>query len=334
MPILPQASVSIPNQVLSNGQNPYVNQMNFGQLIGRVTSANPDATAISGQWINDAVRKIYDRKTWYSLLVKGQVLCPAAYTRGSAIAVSGSSTVQGANGTQWTQDLVGRQFRIGYNNPIYTIIGVDEGAQTLQLEMPWGSRDVTGGYFIVQYYYNIGPNIKYIKTMVNMIQACKMRLRLTQDYLNTIDPWRQSGGVFPWGAAPMPTAMDGSYLIELYPVSWIQQALPFQAYVQPPNLINDSDVLPPYIRGDIVVKDAIAEALLWRGPKKNPYYDMANAQRLKGEFENELLQMANADENLYRTQVTFPGEEFPDFTPGGAMWDAMHASMAGGEYGY
>jgi len=334
MPIIPSTSVQIPNQVLpTQGVNPYVNQMNFGQMIGRINSVNPDATAIAGQWINDAVRTIYDRKTWYGLFTKGQVVCPAAIVGGTAATTLGSASVVGTN-TAWTADVVGRQFRIGYNNPIYTIIGVDTVNQVLTLEMPWGSPSVSSGYFIAQYYFNIGPNIKYIKTMVNMIQAIKIRLNLTQDLLNNIDPWRQSGGVFPWGVAAVPPDSNGNYIIELYPLSWIQQALPFLAYTQPPNLVNDSDALPPYIRADVVIKHAIAEALIWRGPRQNPYYDAAESARKRADFEAELLKMADNDENLYRTNLIYPGEGLPYYTPGGGLWDAMHPIMAGGGGGW
>jgi len=181
----------------------------------------------------------------------------------------------------------------------------------------------------VQYYFNLGSNIKYLKTMVNMQLGYKFRLHLTQDWLDSLDPWRQNQN-FPWGAAPMPQAPDGSYLVELYPASWIQQAFPFLAYIQPPNLVSDNDSLPASIRSDIVIKWAIAEALEWRGPKKNPYYNADRAQRLKKEFELELQNMAEADENLYRTNIHLPGEDCDYYNPGGALWDTSHAVMSGG----
>ena len=333
MPIIPQTPVSIPNQVLSNGSQPYVNQMNFGQAIGRVQSWNPDCTAIAGSWINDAVRKIYDRKTWYSLMVKGQAVCPAAVNSGTASVTAGSPTVQGV-GTAWTVDMIGRQFRFGFQNPIYTIVDVDETNQALTLELPWGGSTRTSSYFVVQYYFNLGPNIKYLKSMSNTLQGYKMRTNLTQEYLDSVDPWRQSGGVFPWGVAPMPLDSDGNYIVEIYAVSWIAQALPFRAYVQPPNLVQDNDQFPPYIRADVVIKDAISKALVWRGPKKNPYYDAMESQRQSAEFENELLKMAEADENLYRTQVQYREEESFGFPSGGGLFDATHAVMGGDFWGF
>jgi len=336
MPVVPpNQSVAFPQQVAPSflsGNTPYVVQQNFGGMIGRVLAENPNAGAMAPLWINDAARVIYDRRTWFGLYIKGQVVCPQSVTTGQATVVTGSPTVTGT-GTSWTSDLIGRQFRVGYNNPIYTIIGVDPVGQTLTLELPWGGTSSTSGYFIIQYYFNFGANIKYVKLMVNMQLGYKFRLHWTQDTLDSIDPWRQNQN-FPWAAAPMPLAPDGSYLMELYPASWIQQAFPFMAYIQPPNLVNDGDSLPAYIRSDVVIKRAIADALVWRGPKNNSYYDFNRSQELKADFERELNQMAMADENLYRINMTLLGEDFPYYNPGGSLWDVQHSVMASHDGGW
>jgi hypothetical protein len=265
--------------------------------------------------------------------VKGQLVAPQATTQGQVATTLGSPVVVGT-GTAWTQSLVGQQFRIGYNNPIYSVIAVSDTTtpQTLTLELPWGSPSVTSGYFIVQNYFNLGPNIKYLKTLVNMQLGYKFDLHATQDTLNTLDPWRQNQN-FPYIAAGMPAASDGSYLQELYPASWIQQAFPFMAYVQPPNLVLDTDNLPPYIRGDIIIKDVIADALVIGGPKNNRFYDPQESRNKRQEYEGELLQMARADENLYRTEFTKFGEDLPYYNPGGALYNASHAYMASGSGG-
>ena len=330
MPVIPPLSgVTITNQVLPiPGVTPYVQQQNFGQMVGEVLSWNPDCAAMAPIWLNTAARVIYDRRTWFANFIKGQLICPQATTQGSATVVLGSNTVTGTN-TAWTAALVGQQFRIGYNNPLYTITGVDPIGQQLTLELPWGGTSTTSGYFIVQYFFSLGPNIKYLKTMVNMQLGYKFRLHLTQDWLDSLDPWRQNQN-FPWGCAPMPLAPDGSYLVELYPASWIQQAFPFLAYIQPPNMVGDNDSLPASIRSDIVVKNALSKALVWRGPKLNKYYDAQQSKTFLAEFEGELQSMAEADENLYRTNISLPGEDFDYYNPGGALWDTSHAVMSGG----
>ena len=270
-------------------------------------------------------------------MVKGQIICPSSVSGGTATVTLNSPTVQG-NGTTWDQTLIGRQFRAGLNTPIYTIIGVDPFAQVLTLELPWGGPMAPGqttqttGYYIVQMYYSFGPNIKYIKTCVNMIMGFKLWTNLTQDYLDNRDPWRITVN-FPWGLAPMPTDPNGNYLVELWPAPFTQQALPFLAYTQPANLVNDNDSLPPYIRCDVVIKEAMAWALRYK-PKENPGYDPQTAIALAREFHQEhlalLAEMMNEDENLYRTSSTIQGEDLPFYTPGGALWSAQHAVMSGG----
>jgi hypothetical protein len=328
----------ITQQVQPNaGVLPFVQQYNFGQIQGAVTAWNPNFVAQAPNAINQIVRQIYARKTWYGLFTKGQIICPASVSGGTATVTFNSNTVQG-NNTTWDQTLIGRQFRAGLNTPIYTITGVDPFAQVLTLELPWGGpfppgqTTQTTGYYIVQMYYSFGPNIKYIKTCVNMQMGFKLWTNLTQDYLDNRDPWRITVN-FPWGLAPMPADPNGNYLIELWPAPFTQQALPFMAYTQPANLVNDTDSLPPYIRCDVVIKEAMCWALRYK-PKDNPGYDPQTALSLASTFHQEyeglLVEMMNEDENLYRTSATIQGEDLPFYTPGGSLWDAQHAVMSGG----
>ena len=220
--------------------------------------------------------------------------------------------------------LVGQQIRVGYNTPIYTITAVNSDT-SLTINLPWGWNSGTYGYFVAQYYYNLGGNIKFVYEMKNLLLGYRMWTNLTQRFLDNFDPWR-SQQFSPFGMAPLPPDQNGNYMIELYPVPIIQQGIPYMAYIQPPNLINDNDYLPPFIRADIVVKYGIAQALQWRGPKKNPYYDFTRSQALMKEFNSELLQMERADENLYRADVQWASEKMPMAQPGGALFEAMTAA--------
>ena len=81
----------------------------------------------------------------------------------------------------------------------------------------------------------------------------------------------------------------------------------------------------------------IARALRYK-PKQNPGYDPQTALAVAADFDRQyqvtLLDMANADENLYRTSATIPGEDLPFYTPGGALWSAEHACMNGSAGGW
>ena len=352
MPIAPPPPIL--NQVLPSGALPYVQQANFGQCVGEVMDSCPDMSAeIIKVKINSIVRKIYDRRTWYGLMVRGQIATTGFIIGGQCIVTQGSPIVQGVGPTNWTPIVIGRQFRIGYNTPPYTIIAMDPVAQTLTLEMPWagvstnagagygdggyggsgyGGGGAPSGYFIAQYYYNVGPNIKYIHTCRNLMMAWRLRLDLNQQSLDTIDPWRINT-FSPWALGQMPPGVNGEYMVELYPVPAIIQALPFVAVVQPPNLVRDNDTLPAYIRTDIVTKFAIADAKVYRGPKLNKYYDMVESQRLRGEAETELMYLAKTDEDLYRQDLRFEFEQMPEFAGSAAGWSINHG-VASGNYGW
>lgn len=326
-----QQNLVLPNQ----GVNPIRNQQSFAQMKGEVMDENPDLDPETiGVWLNDIVRSIYDRRTWYGLMIRGQIATTGFFIGGSVNVAQASNLVYG-NGTNWNPSLVGQQFRLGFNTPPYTITALDSVNQILTLEMPWaGITYSSAGYFIAQYYYALGPTIKYIHVAKNMIMAWRLRLNYTQQTLDTIDPWRAT--VFtPTALAQMPPDSNGNYMVELWPVPSIVQALPFIAAVQPPNLVNDNDALPPAIRSDIVTSFAVAKAKTYRGPKWNKYYDAPESARLKGEAERELRYMAKADEDLYRQDVLLPIDSMklsPDLMSGGrnAIWDVNHGVAAEG----
>lgn len=325
------------NQVLPNAVPVWRNQMVFGQMIGAIQSENPDIDPSDIQVeINNIVRRIYDRREWSGLFIYGQIVTPAWITGGSVALTQGSNQVQGT-GTTWDASVIGRQFRLGYNTPPITITGLDAANQILTLQLPWGSGTfASAGYFIAQYLYTIGPNIKYIHTAKNMIMAWRMQLGYTQQTLDALDPWRAT--VFtPAALAQAPPDQNGNYQVELWPVPSIVQAIPWIAAVQPPNLVNDADSLPPAIRSDIVVDFGRAWAKTYKGPKWNKYYDAGEAARLRASAERELSYMAKADEDLYRQNILFPSESmqmapsiYSITARGNSIYDVNHAVPAGG----
>jgi hypothetical protein len=301
-------------------------------MIGEIQNWNPNADfEMVGQWVNNAARKVYDRRLWYGLMTRGQIVSPGFYSVGSASLVLGSNIVHGTN-TTWLsglpagQTLVGRQFRLGYNNPIFNILSVQSDTQ-LTVDLPWASPTIgPTGYYIAQYYYQI-PNIKYIWQAINLQLQMRMITNLTQNTLNTVDPSRQQL-MYSWAIASMPPAPNGDYQFELYPASMIAQAFPYTAYVQPPNLVNDLDTLPPAIRCDIVKAHAIADVLRYR-TKDNPNYSEAVALQIAKEkiqeFEFEIQRAGEMDENLNRMDYVADYENFPIYNPGGAFWNVIHA---------
>jgi hypothetical protein len=327
--------VQIPNQVNPTynvtGQLPFSQQMAYGAMIGQVTSWNPNFDVPMAQVsINNALRVFLDRRLWYGLLVKGQLVSSGFYSTGTLTTVDGSPIVTGI-GTAWTTSLVGQALRVGYTTPIYQIIAVDATHQTLTLELPWGGPAYSGiGYYITQYYYSI-PNIKFIYTAVNLQLQYRLWTNVAQTLLDNIDPSRLRV-MYPYVLATMPPDPQGNYQVEMWPASTTALAFPYKAYVQPPNLVNDSDSLPPFIRCDIIVARAVADALRYR-TKDNPWYSeavaLSIAETKMKEFEAEVARAEGMDENLWRQDALSANETYPfldiqsGLRPGGDFIRAM-----------
>jgi hypothetical protein len=308
--------MAIINQI---GQNisiqPYANQMNFGQLVGRVNGgAAPHASpSVVQNTINNVVRRIYDRRSgrWYGLMVKGQIISPGYYATGTVSVTFGSDIVVGI-GTTFTPSMVGQQFRTGYTSPIYSIVAFID-ATHLQIELPFGNQSQSNtGFYITQFYYSF-PNIRFFYSVKNTQLMFRMLTNVPQSLLENWDPSRLQM-LYSRVVATMPPDSSGNAQYELWPVPNTQQAYPYLAYTSPANLVNDLDNLPAFIRGDIVELGAMAEMFLYR-PKQNPSMSenlcLEMSKRFSGMFESELQHAANVDEGLFRNDIQTREEMFP-----------------------
>jgi hypothetical protein len=284
---------------------------------------------------------------WTGLLTKGQIVSSGYYSQGVISATAGSTIITGTN-TKWTailggQPIIGQQLRTGFTSPIYTIVGADllSTPQTLTLELPWGNQSVAStGYFVSKYYFSI-PNIRYFYYVLNTTLMYRMLANIPQTLLANWDPSRLQMS-FPRVVASMPPDSAGNYQFELWPCANYVQAFPYMAYIQPPNLVNDDDNFPPFMRTDLIQAKTLAEALLYK-PKMNPAYSEATCitvsqQKLK-EYETEILHAADADEAKFRQDVLSQFEMFPlvsidplsgGMLSGGAYSAAMSPVMADG----
>lgn len=304
----------VANQLNPSGVNPYANQAVFGQIIGRVNGYATHASPSQIQnLINNVVRRIYDRRNWYGNFCSGNIVVPGYYSTGTVSLTQGSNVITG-NGTTFTPSMVGQQLRTGFVNPTVNITGfVDATHLTTDPNMPWGPPSVSNiGFFITKYFYSF-PNIKYFYSVVNLQLQFRMIVNATQSLLNNWDPARLVQ-LFPYVLASCPPNQQGDACYELWPVSNTAQSYPYLAYRQPPNLVDDLDPLPPFIRSDIVELGAIAEALLYR-PKANVNYSESMCLQMSEvftkRFENELLSAIESDEGLMRQNIVTAAESFP-----------------------
>lgn len=324
--------------MVPNGQQPFSNTSSVAQAIGECSSYNPGmSSSLVFNFLNNSFDDYCDRRNWYGLLRRGQFVSPGFYSTGSVALTYGSPTVQGS-GTNWTPSLNGvsillQQFRAGFTSPILNIIGFNQSAQQLTLELPWGlpSQSVSG-YYITQYYYSV-PNIKYIYSVKNLQMMYRMWTNIPQNLLENWDPSRLQF-MYPRVLASMPPDVSGNTQFEMWPAPNTQQSFPYLAYVYPDNLSADADNFPAFTRIDVIKARTIAEVLRYR-PKQNTAYSESAAltlaeQKIK-EYEEKLASAAQADESLWRQDIVTASEMAPmanlDWGSGALIGGATMAAM-------
>jgi hypothetical protein len=149
---------------------------------------------LAQQFIKNRFRDLRRKRLWSWRCGQNQILTPAVVSSGTANVTHNSATVTG-NGTTWTSDVIGRQFRIGTTAPIYTIIAWNS-ATSLTLNLPFGG--VTAGpvgYQIFQAYITPTPTDFQDFISVRDVQMnWRLNLHVPQEYIDTVDAQRAWSG--------------------------------------------------------------------------------------------------------------------------------------------
>lgn len=319
-PVVP-SNPQFPNQQGSSPFNQaYVTQLNFGQMLREVCGWNPSLDPMTaGRMINNIYRAILDKRSWYGLKIRGQISVGQPYTTGTCSVTNGSRIVTGF-GTNWTNALVGQQFRINFTYPYQTILQVTDPTH-LVVDFPFAGPTTTSGYLILQAYFALDANIKRMLWAVNQMMGWPMIVNaLPVECINTWDTWRTFNG---WSThfVTRPPTPSGQYQIEVWPSPFQQQVFPYEAYTQPPDMQLDTDSPVAFIDSDCIVLGATVQALYWR-PKQNTYYDAQSAITIardkKLEFNQRIEEMEQKDNDIDQRDVTWDyggGDE--NLFPGG-----------------
>lgn len=302
MPVI-YANPQFPLQAGPNGQQAYVQQLNFRQMINQVAAWNPNMDLMwAGRFLNDAYREVVQRRNWYALKVRGSINIPNTVNGGQAKVTQNSNIVQGI-GTNWTTALIGQQFRVGFTYPYQTIYNVNTALQQLTVDIPFGGASQTGGYNIVEAYVTMGANFVRFAWAVNQQQGWPMEVDVPCPVENAWDVWRQSLGWSTMLCTRAPTA-DGQYQCEVWPTPYQQQVFPFEGWIQPADMQLDTDSPASFIRADLLVKKACSFALLFGG-RTSKYYDPVTAKKFDDEYNRSLESMENQDNALDQQDVTW-----------------------------
>jgi hypothetical protein len=286
----------------------------FNSIVGKVILRCPAAgSLLARDWVKDSFRRVAERRAWSWLIKQGQFILTQVYNTGKVTLTQNSTTVTGT-GTAWDNSLVDRQFRLTTTTPIYTIISVDAGAQTLELDLPWGAADYTlNGYEIYKAYCTAPADFNYFLTVWDPNFNWQLHTGITQREVNTWDAQRSNRGQ-AYLVAPRDYYTPAGVTVplprfEIWPHVTSNYVLPFLYVARATDISDAGAVLPRYIRGDLLMEMAMAEAAKWPGAsddntspyasrKSNPYFNLALAKMHTDRAEYMTVELERQDEEV------------------------------------
>ncbi len=148
---------------------------------------------LSQQWVSHAFRQVVEKRAWSWRVKRGQFSMPAVYSDGTVTVTLNSPVVTGS-GTTFTAAMVGLQFRVSDNSPIYTIQSFDSTTQ-ITLDQNWGVATASGSSFEIYQVY-VTPPIDFESFIAVWDPANNWRLWLhrQQVELNIWDAQRTNDG--------------------------------------------------------------------------------------------------------------------------------------------
>jgi hypothetical protein len=252
------------------------------------------------QWAYDEF--VSARRSWSHLRVQSG-LSVAASRSGTCAVTQDSATV--TSGTiAFVAGDVGRTFRVD-TSPYYTIISVALGVATLD-RIYLAATDATATGVIFDGYATLPADFGRFYAIIDPSMRWRVRFDVSADWLNRLDPMRQSATGSPRllaNATYSPVAATlGRPRYEWYQVSATAKSFPMW-YLRKAEILTDDTVLvgPLTDRKDILVEGALGRAALWPGleNRKNPYFNLPLAQAHEAKFRDKISQAYVADEELY-----------------------------------
>ncbi len=298
-----------------------------GKILARVPIVSP---YLADDWISNAFRRLYEYREWSWRRKRSQFVMPVAYTTGTVTVTQGDATVEGS-GTTWTSVMAGRQFRASTSNIIYTIASVTDG-DTLELDQTWGPATATGKtYTIWQAYVTPATDFQSFLSVVDVENGVKLHTGLSQEYLDQMDPERTNSGdpvaiaALDYSAAA--SSVPGYPRYEIWPHVETAMTIPYSYIAIPSDLGDSGALLPRFVRGDILLEMALAEAARWPGPsaeKPNPYFNLQLADRHEVKAELLLNDLETQDENIYQTVIEYQDMPYATLPFIGGTWWQSH----------
>lgn len=300
----------------------------------RCPSASP---FLAQQWVQYRFRNIVERRQWSWLIKNGQFIVSNAITSGTVNVTRGDAEVAGV-GTTWDGSEVTKQFRPSYTYPIYTILDVNVGAQTLTLDEVYGGPTQSSlGYTIWQAYFTVPSDFHKFTTVVDPAFNWQLWLQIQQPEINMWDAQRSNQGtswvVSPYDYCNQKFADPPLPRYEFWPHTFINRVYPFLYESRPADLNDTGASLPRYVSGDVILEGALADAARWPGPSRDivsPYFNLQLATHHEQRFLDQVYRMEIQDDEVAETMVNYgsPSMGTMPFAPlpwADAAWLQNHA---------
>lgn len=259
---------------------------------------------LAKQMIRDRYRDAAERRQWSSLRAEDEFILNVAKEGGTVSVTRSSATVTGT-GTDFQSTDVGRQFMTGARAPVYTITA-RASTTSMTIDRVFGdTTNTAASYRILDAYVTCPADFKHFIVVYDPRQNWRLRHYVTQDDISRLDPARTSAGT-PWALIDRRfstlTATLGRAEYELWPYTTNERNYPYFYEREVTDLVSDSDTPDIPIRGDVLVRGALADLVRWPGTRDNPnpMYDPKNTS-WQQEYEVKIAELERTDEDTYVT---------------------------------
>lgn len=281
----------------------------FSQMYRSLRLWAPDLPIfLAKQLIRDRYRRVAERRIWSHLRAEAEFILDDAKTDGTLTVTRNSDAVVGV-GTSFASSDVGRQLMVGNRAPVYTVSAVADPTN-LTLDRVWGDSTEGSGlnYRILDAYVTCPADFKSFMVVYDPKQNWRLRHFVTQDDIAKLDPARTTAGT-PWALVDRRfstlTGTLGQATYEMWPYSVSKRNYPYYYEKNVADLSLDADTPEIPIRGDALVRGALADVTRWPGSteRPNPMYDPRGtmAKSWEAEFQDQVAELERQDENTYLT---------------------------------
>lgn len=253
-------------------------------------------------WVQDAYDSLVGRRHW-AWLRRDYLLTTLASRSLSVTFVQGSTAITSA--ALFISTDAGRQIRAGAGTPIYTIASVTDPSNAI-LTQAYAEVGGAKTASIQDIYLLMPADFRSFHTVVDMTIQRPIAWWISKERLDLFDPGRIASDtrfrVLAAASLSQATATLGRVTYEAWPYPTAAGTYLVQYFLRTDTLADDTaftGVLATWT--DPLKKGALAEAAKWPGTatQKNPYFNLALADRLDKEFDAAVKALDVMDDDQY-----------------------------------